>query len=164
MADDAGLLETLWRYVQWAMSPQAAEAKIVGDPRAMAVLDALRQSQEQGYLPETYRQIVSRAQADPQTVHVEAEAPATPGGVAAYDYARPGVGHVISYNPLLDPPEMPNVLTHELLHFLNQVSALPLSTETQHDIIKTILGTDVHTPARLLKGYEPPATADPAHR
>jgi hypothetical protein len=159
------ILESLWALLQ----PREAEAKITGGPDEMAMLEAVkrRNARQRGqYLPDQYQRVIQAAEAHPETVTLvrspgmmDDAADPDAAATAAYDRNR----KIIWYDPGLPVRDVPNTLTHELVHFLNSQSARPLGTAAQHALIKQFLGTNEYQPAAFLKGYQPGALSPVEH-
>jgi len=123
------------------------------------VVAEAERTKHQEYLSDMYGRIIRRAQQVPQQVLL-----APDPGMAVTD-ARAGVFwprlRQIDYDPTVGQANMPNVVSHELTHFLNSLLPRPYGEDVQHQAIKWLLGTDVYKPASELQGYVPTGSVDP---
>ncbi len=137
------------------ISPAEAEAKIVGSPQAMKLLREIIADTEgsEEYLPQIYNKIIKEAEKRPEEVEVLH----LPGLNKIYGNAADfWPNNRIEYDPAFSKEDSANILSHELIHFLNNISKQKLDTQQQHSIIEKLLGTQVYKPAAELRGYIPP--------
>jgi len=153
-----------WDVTDWLSSligPREAEAKVVGDPQAVGIIDRMAKNPSPEYLAQQYRRIAQRAQAAPTTVQVWPNTGDLPSGVAGmYEPAT----QQITYDPSLGALNLRGTLSHELLHFLNQQSAQPLPDEAQqHAVMETQLGGYGYAPYQERQGATPPVGTPLSH-
>lgn len=150
VAGIAGLLDKLMS----SISPTSAEAKVLGDKKAVEVLKEIMANPSQEYLPALHKSIVQQADALPQEVTVRG----TPGlnrvygNAAEYDRMQ----DVIRYDPSYSNADLGHTLPHELMHFMNQAKKLGIDETKQHDIMQLLLGASRYKPAAELEGYKQP--------
>lgn len=131
-----------------ALSPREAEAKVVGDKRAMAILSniiANSQSNQGDKLNLTYADIVKAANALKNTVNVNAYP-----GISKSDTAEHPAGEYIPHQQQIyydprrsDIAQIPNTLVHELLHFLSYTvpnTNIQNDIPAQHNFIDNTIG------------------------
>lgn len=143
------------------ISPRSAEAKIVGDPASMSLIrdryEAGKQLPQQNeYLSTMYNDIVAAAQNRPETVSVNS----APGLSHVYGAAGDYENSKVFYDPKYSTEDKYHTIAHELFHFLNEVTGENLSTKQQHELLKSILGTDIYKPTSELVQYKEPVLTD----
>lgn len=146
-------------YITSLISPKEAEAKITGEKEAIKIIKEILEQSEQkqdDYLYDMYKKIIHAAEKRPETVEIH-QAP----GLAQSSYSAVATHEAgkIHYDPSYTNKDLHNVIPHELMHFLNfltdrEPEGTPVAT--QHDFIKSLLGTDSYKPASELQGYEKP--------
>lgn len=150
-------MASTWDSVLSWFSPKSAEAKIVGDPEAMQLIRDIYGQAQQGeaggeYLSKVYRQIIDAAEKHAQTVTVRP----TPGLDRVYERAAEydtGTKE-IRYDPSLGTDNLRNVLPHELMHFLFPAQGFNQPVDAQHELIRSVLGTDTYKEAPILEGFQ----------
>jgi hypothetical protein len=155
MAETSGISQLLDRLMS-SISPQSAEAKVLGDKKAVEVLKEIMANPSTEYLPVLHKDIVRQADALPQTVRIGAapDLNAVYGNAAEYDPKQ----DVIRYDPMYSNPDLGHLLPHELMHFMNAAKNLGIPGGVQHDVMRLLLGADRYKPAAELQGYQPPGT------
>lgn len=153
----AGILQSISDLI----SPRSAEAKIVGDPESMQLMRDRIQANQQlpqqnEYLNNMYNTIISAAQNRPETVHINQ----APGLGNVYDSAGEYNNNQIFYDPKYSKEDNYHIITHELFHFLNDATGTKLSTDEQHNLLKSILGTDKYKPMSELIDTKQPVLTD----
>lgn len=154
-------MASILKWLSNIISPNVAEAKIVGDKEAIEIISDIYNRASAGeqsgdYLSSIYKKIIKVANETPKTVSVNT----APGLADVYGYGGEHRSGKVYYDPKYSKEELSNIISHELFHFLNYINKEPASLEDQHSLMKSILGTDVNIPIEQLKGYKAPALSD----
>lgn len=143
------------------LSPRAAEARVAGSGPAMRVVQGMGESTEPTYMKGLYKHIARQVAGAPETVTFTpaTQALKAQGFAAAYDPQT----KQIFYNDEMPPEDLRGSLAHEMMHFLAQHRGTPLSTDEQHAVIKTMMGSEFFEPYADIRANTLPRTTPFPH-